>query len=334
MAYLFIDSFDHSNVVTTGGKWASESGTGVDTSVVRTGTRALIITGGSRFAVSRTFAPASITALLGVAFRQSTLGVAGDFLRIREGATTHVALAFGTAGELVIKRGSTTLATSAAGILSINSWFYIALGTTIHDTTGTYTVLVDGIPVLTATGVDTRNGGTGQFDSFSVHSPDGSTWFDDLYFFDSSGSRCNTLLADARVTNLLPSTGNGTYTGFTPSSGVDHGAMVDEVVPDGDSTYNQGTAAGDKDSYNYPVLGSSDPILAVQTCLYQRKTDAGAREVAALLRSGGADFNGATISPTTSYLYQLDGFEVDPATGVPWIESGVNALEVGMEVIT
>jgi hypothetical protein len=336
MALRFIDGFDHSGTsdnihATKYTSWASTNS--IVASPVRTGTGAVN--------TSSTNGQASVTkplttsgaAIVGVACRFTAVPSAQNkFLDIREGATVHVALAINTSMQLVVRRDATVLATGAT-VLALNTWYYLELKTVIHDTTGTYEVHIDGVTEITGTGADTRNGGAGTWDRVALISPGVQVGMDDLYVADDSGSVNNNFLGIVKVETLLPQTGNGTNTGFTPSTGSDRGALVDENPPN-TTDYNTGTTAGQKDTYNYPALSLSGNVLGVQTNLYTIKTDAGARTVAPVVRIGATDYDGTTVSPLTTYSYFSELRELNPNSGVAWTTTDVGNLEAGMKVVS
>ena len=51
-----------------------------------------------------------------------------------------------------------------------------------------------------------------------------------------------------------------------------------------------------------------------------------------MLRSGGANYQGAEIALTTSYKTVADKWETNPATSQPWTPSEVNGIQGGIEV--
>jgi hypothetical protein len=127
----------------------------------------------------------------------------------------------------------------------------------------------------------------------------------------------NDFLGDCVVECLLPQTGNGDLTDFTPSTGTDHGAMVDENPPNDDTDYTTGDTAGQQDCYQYPSLALTGAILGIQTNLYAKKTDAGARTVAPIVRLGSTTYVGVAVAPATSYSYLTAIRELNPRPASP-----------------
>jgi hypothetical protein len=342
MALLFFDGFDHvgTSGVTLALKYSENAATGFNvpvTSPVRTGTGACQI--GYPSLVTKPLA-ASGAAIVGFAFRCSSFRV-DDIVGLYEGSTStgtlHVALAQTAGGLLTFKRGSTVLQTSSFA-MALNAWYYIELKVVIHDTTGSYDVRVDGVSVLSATGVDTRNGGTtGQWDRVGFGTAPYATdrFIDDFYVCDASGAAPrNTFLGAVKVETLYPQTdavAAGSNAGLTPSTGTDHGALVGENPPN-TSDYNSSPTVGLKDTYNYPPLTLTGTILGVQTNLYVAKSDAAVRQVCAVVRAGGTDYDGANVSPTTTFTYFSEVREKNPNTSAEWTSSDIASLQAGMKV--
>ncbi|HET9258263.1 MAG TPA: hypothetical protein VFO16_24120 [Pseudonocardiaceae bacterium] len=98
---------------------------------------------------------------------------------------------------------------------------------------------------------------------------------------------------DTRVICLLSQAGNGFYTGWTPSSGSDHGAMVDDTQEDGDATYNSTATVDARDSYEMEDLPTNiGDVLAVQIVSAARKQDPGTAFLKGFVRIAGVDYDG------------------------------------------
>lgn len=332
---LFMDGFDHAAGADGASallqKWsAGVSAHSLVASPVRTGTGALQGLGSGNFLATKTFA-ASGGFVVGLAVRLTSSPTGIDLLQVREDTTVH--LVVGTeSGKLVVRRGASLLATGATTLL-INSWYYVEFKGVIHDTAGSYELRIDGVTELAASGIDTRNvGTTGQWNNVRLGSVASTgVFFDDLYVCDLSGSLRNDFLGVCKVETLLPQLGNGSNVGLTPSTGGDHGALVDENPPN-TTDYNSSPTVGVKDTYNYPSMALTGAILGIQTNLYVNKSDAAARQVCAVVRAGAIDYDGANVAPGTTFGYFSEVRAVNPNTTVDWTTSDIAALEAGMKV--
>ena len=344
MALLFIDGFDHygngANPVSFG-KWGFTDYLPGNTKNdrVRTGTHSHYFGGVSDNMITKPLT-ASGGVIVGVAVNgNAPWSTGGNLIEIREGTTIHLAIGITVDGKLTVKLGGSTVLATGASALAATNWYYVEFKAIIADGTGgSYDLRVDGVPELTASGIDTRNGGTtGQWDRIRIAGIVGSngTYLDDFYVCDTSGAApYNTFLGLVKIETLYPqtdATAAGSNAGLTPSTGTDHGALVDETAPNS-ADYNSTSTVGVKDTYNYPPMTLTGVILGVQTNLYCNKSDAAARSVCAVVRSGGVDYDGANVSPLTTFSYLTTPFALNPNTSTPWTAATIAAIEVGMKV--
>lgn len=343
MALLFFDSFDHyGNGVdpVAMGKWGSFPAglpAQVQTGRGRTGVGSIRFLG-SNYAVCTKNYTTSGGAVVGFALIGDTAwSLNFDLLQIREGSVVHMALAVNPGGLISVKRGATVLATGTSP-LPLSAYTYIEFKCIIDDVNGSYETRIDGITeaALTNAGpVDTRNGGTGVWNNLFVGGAATTSNMDDLYLMDTSGAAPrNNFLGPVKVEMMLPQTdavAAGSNAGLTPSTGTDHGALVDENGPN-TSDYNSSPTVGLKDTYNFPNMAISGTVFGVQTNLYLQKSDATARQVCHVLRSGGTDFDGANISPTTAFVYNTLLWAQNPNGTIEWTTGDIATVQAGMKV--
>jgi len=281
--------------------------------------------------------PAAQTMIAGVAYYLwvDTRGV----MSFAGGGVTHLTLQVTSAMQVQVLRAGTVLATSAPISASGNEWAYLEMKAKIDDATGTIEVRNYGVPIITLSGVDTRNGGTAAVtDRVSLltigHSP--STKYDDFYICDTNGAVNNDFLAttttNPRVFDLFPN-GNGDSVDFTPNTGTNWQA-VDDDGSDNDSTYVGGDTVGNKDLYTLNDLaGISGDILGVVQWASWRKDQDTPRSVALVLKSGGVESNGPSVLLTKTYTPSSRALETDPATGAAFSNlAAINAIQIGQKV--
>lgn len=250
------------------------------------------------------------------------------------GGTLHANFIINANGSISIRRGSTVVATSVAtGLLVVGAWNYFEFTSTISDTVGVAEVRLNGVVVVTFTG-DTKNAGTGtNIDTVEVVGITGANncWVDDLYILNDLGSApYNAPLGDVRVYNSVP-TGAGANTGLTPSTGANW-AAVDELPPSA-TDFVSGSTVGTKDTYALADLPAGvGTIFGVQVVALAKKTDAGARSIKPLVRTGGTDYAGSTVALSVSDASIIDTRQVSPNTSAAWTVANVNALEAGVEI--
>lgn len=321
---------------TTGGLQAS-----VDTSTNgRWGGRCLSFTSNAaNSGFVRLTVPSAATYIAGLAFKPSVPDPAASYrvVSFREGATLHVALRATAGSGLDVMRGDGTVLGTASGVTSTSQYYYVEVKVTVHDTTGSVVVRVNGVAVITLTNVDTRNGATGVIDSVQLGTDVNTSnsgnqgWrANDVYFADTTGTYNNDFLGDLRVEVLYPSA-NGSVA-FTPSTGSNF-QCVDEAQHNADTDFVASNVLNAVDRYAYgDLVAMSGAVLGVCVNTVDRKEDAGARTMAHVVFSG-TQMSGAAFSPTTSYFTHQTVFETKP-DDAPWTIADVNGMEAGIKIIT
>ena len=247
--------------------------------------------------------------------------------------TTDPAGISGALGATIYKSLTTNLFTFAVagGIVGsmaviLNAWYYFEISV---DSSGNAIFRVNGVQV--AGGSNAALAGTKQrvtIGTTSTTSPE--VWrADDWYIKDDT-----TFLGDSVVVTRYPT--SDTLKNWTPLSGTDNYAMVDEVTEDGDTTYVSNATIGAQDYYlsNNAIPGTPVQIHAVGLRHFARKDDTATRQVRARLRSGVATAAGPTQTLGTTYTGQDSIYPTDPATGTAWTQSAVLATEFGPELVT
>jgi len=340
---IYIDGFDTYNTADIGQRLVISAGTPtIVTTSPRTGAQ-VIQDGNPGFTGWGRVVPSNGTYIHGRAIFR-TAGNPG-IAEFREGTTTHVRVVFNSASsELKVYRGpSTTLLGSVVISFPTSTWTYFETKCTVHDSTGVVEVRLNGstTPVINLTGQDTRNGRTGIIDNIRHVSISGVSIHreDDWYICDTTGTVNNDFLGDVRVNTLVPN-GDGALTQLAttfPATPTTHFDKVDDILHDGDATYNEGSVDNAIDLFtldDLPVFGAPTTIHGIQTQIVAKKLDAGAKSLQERFRVDTTDFTGASQALSTSYAALLQTREVNPVTGVKFTESDINtAIQVGYEVL-
>lgn len=213
--------------------------------------------------------------------------------------------------------------------LVTNSWMYLELQLTVGSSE-TFDLHLNGASVITDT---TADFGVNPIDRIVLDAAAlCPAAFDDIYALDGTGgSPLDDFLGDVYVQTLYPRA-DGDYTDWTPLTGSDHFAMVDEHQIDGDGSYVYDTNVGDKDSYYLDFLSAST-IYAAQLNVGARKGDGALRQIQPLIRQSATDYNGTTATLSTNYVFYSWLMGEDP-TSSPWTDTTINGDQFGMEVIT
>lgn len=261
------------------------------------------------------------------------------------GTIVHVTISHVLAdGSIRARRGSaagTILGTSATALLTQNQWFHLAAKVTLSDTVGTVDVELDGVNVLSLSGIDTKNGGVDAvFDTAAFHGGAGNLsdrQFDDVYVCNGvdsgiTGLPNNDFLGICRVDALLP-TADSTPEDWSLSAGADSAALIDEAAPDGDTSYIFSDVDTEKTQVAMADLSDTTHVVfGVQAAAYARMDDAGPAEFRQGIDSDEVDGNSADYVLAETYLSYLAMFQADPDGGIAWTPARVNAAEAFVEV--
>lgn len=155
--------------------------------------------------------------------------------------------------------------------------------------------------------------------------------------FSQGGTRIDDLVItfdepnigdDVGVFTVFPNA-DGTLQDWTPASGADGFAMIDEpglTSPPAD--YVEATAAGDVSEFEIPTFGETVfSIAGVFLISYQAKTTTAAAEARLDLAYNGVDYNGTAYTLGTDYNYYYENYEVNPATGNHWLPVELGDIE-------
>lgn len=348
MSLLWMDSFDHYGTGSTGrtnmlaGQWAEVySGLGPSTSFFRTGTHSFYAYAGGKAVVARrVFGAPKTTAGVGYALYITSLPVGnashglGTFCDFAN--SPQVLFVLQSTGAVSAYRGTTAtlLGTSADGVIVAEAWQHVEMAVTISDTVGAAEVRVNGVTVLSLSGIDTAatsliETSQWRYEGLSVSYNMAVSYLDDMFAWDSEGSSNNTFIGDRRVRTLYPTADTATAE-WTPSGAASGYAAIDDVTPDGDTTYvTAGVTVPTTSEYEIDDLPASVvSINAVQTVPMSKKADAGDGNLQVSLVSGASVDDGADRPLTTAYTYWHDVSETDPATSAPWTPTAFNAAKL------
>jgi hypothetical protein len=283
------------------------------------------------------------TVIVGFAMKiESTLPTDTNFVRLYGDGTNHLSFFVRNNGACGIDRGSTEMAVSSAGIWTADVWKYVELKVLIDNTTlGTVEVRVDGVTVASATGLDTRNGGTTdtvnavQFSSSASQ----TVRYDDVYICDTTTAIRNDFLGDTQCDVVLAD-GDGATSAFDttfPASPTTHYTKVDEATPNDDTDYNETPTNADVDLFTYaalPAIAGSSSVKGVKVAIMAKKNDAGACNIRAVARPVSINRNGPTSFPLqVDYDYKQEIWAQNPETSADWTDALINASEFGVEKI-
>lgn len=223
------------------------------------------------------------------------------------------------------------------GRIFTNRWYYLEFDVTVHTSTGSVQMWVDGSSVTTASGLNNAN--TGAAGVRRIH----WTWslggtsvaLDDIYISD------NTQHGPLTISGIHPSA-NGAELDYLPSSGTNHAALLEDAPgsPD-DATFVTTDAIGQRelvemdDTPSY--IHSSAPVIGVSYELTAQMAAAGNRDFNPRYRSsGGTAANGSAVVnfSLTSLTTKQVIIDENPVTVAPWTIAEINGGQFGVETAT
>lgn len=351
MALLWMDGFDHYGTDTTNmtdGAWAEIVGATLATDNPRTGSSSLKIAS-ANVRIRRVLGGAKTTAGLGAVYWFSNLPSTNDVLDImqfRDAANNEqVTIVLQSTGVIEAFRGDgftgTSLGDSGSPAVTAEAYTHIETMVTIDNSAGQVEVRVNGVTVLSISGVDTA--ATANIETSQVQitvngtqpNPGVTTWYiDDIYCYDDTGSYNNDFIGDRRVYTLFPNADTA-QADWSPSTGGDGYAMIDEADPNDDTDYiftSGGTSPNPVSEFDLDDLPAGvSAVSAVSLIHRSRKTDAGDANIQLSAVSGSFETAGADNPMTEVYTYYEDVIEADPDTAAPFTPTAVDSLKLKIE---
>lgn len=337
MGLLFIDSFDDRTAPMDGidnpfKYTASGTVTGAYFTIIsggRTGNRLKMEYSNGSAWLRKALPSALATFYVGGSLQADGNASACNFMWFEDGATVHLRLQLSATRQLSVYRGDGTLL-SGPSVDTVATAAYIEFSGTIHDTTGAFTLKMNGVAILSGTNVDTRNGGNASIDGVRI----GNDWLPNVYL-DDFYIADDQFYGGLKIVTLLPN-GNGNTNAWVGSDGnsTDNYLLTDEGNPNDGTDYVKAFTVGDKDLYAFANLpDNSVTVKAVQLWTRHTRDDAVTRKFKPVIRSGGTDYQQAEVTTTqTTYKDDVKILLVDPATSAAWTGANVDAVQAGVEV--
>lgn len=256
-----------------------------------------------------------------------------------DNATLQMCLVVRPDRKIEVRRSTgTILGTTSGALPPPGVHMHVQFHWKIHGSTGVARILFNGVEVLNLTGQNTQSSANAYAtvqrwgDGVALG---GSTTLgaiiDDWVFNDTNGSVNNALIGDKRV-QWCPALAEGAQNDFTPSTGTDNAALVDDNPANDDTDYISSSTVGHIDYVTInvsPAVPAGATVAAVGVVTTDKKTDGGTRTARHKTRfgSGPTVANGPDFAPSTAYSIHRSIIEnaITP--------SEINApMQVGVEV--
>ncbi len=337
MALLWIEGFEGSGTTDNtmeaylDRKYDAAAGNYRDTATGRYGGKAVEIYGNSYF--EKNFDNIQ-TVIIGFAFKCENYNDNEDLLIISDSSTVQVRISTRNTGDLRIERGTTTLDTTVALGLTINTWYYIEFKITVDNAAGAYELRVNNVNVLSDTAVDTQESANAYLNQIKFYGDPtfnhSTFYFDDIYILDTTGSRNNNFLGTMKVVMISPDA-DTTEADFTPSE-VDNYDGVDDGVTIDDATYNESSTSGHQDIFSYADPSNVEYIAGIMVSTEAKETDANDFTLKTIVRTSSTINRDSAQALNSSYSVITRILEINPYDSSVWTESSLVLAEFGYEV--
>jgi hypothetical protein len=252
------------------------------------------------------------------------------------GTTLHGYFQLNADGSVAAYSVGTLRGTSATGLLFSGAWKHLEFKFVLGDSpNGAMYARVDGVSVLSVTGIDTKNAGTKTVID-QIRGPRNANSSDNLNMDDwflvngdtSDAEQPSDWQGVCRVYAIRPTA--DASVAFTPSTGSNY-ACVDETDFTVGTDYVEAVADSLTDLYTMGdvSLPSGSTPLGVKVSTIALNSSAGTRTIAQKVKSGATTVTktAQTLS-TTAKIFEYVVAK-DPNTSDPWTESNINSIETG-----
>jgi hypothetical protein len=284
MAHLFGDGFDWLSVV---GDISQKYDSGTVTAIVAAAStafgvgQAISLSIGNVAGLAKTL-PSNETTVY-VAFRRKLpVGVGATAYQeivFMDGVNVQFVVRFAEDGAIRVGATQffgTVVAFTATGVAASNTWDGWTIKLVVNNTTGSIEIRKNGntTPVLTATGINTRNGSTNAYVNKLMiwgtqFSSSSATQYDDLFIWSGSGAAPNGFIGDPRcISDAITTTQQNQWSMFPASSTYSTGAQTTTTAytSGGAHAYlalNTGPGSFNQITLNFSAVSTGKMLVAV-----------------------------------------------------------------------
>lgn len=256
-----------------------------------------------------------------------------------DSGTYQTGLQVTAAGALQFVNGITNVGpASAPGLINVAPGTApnhgIEIKITISSSVGTVDCWLDGVHVITGTGLNTQNSAHAYANQVQIGGPSGGFGGSDQGFYcdylrvwDSTGSTQNAPVGlDVQPITKLPNAA-GTNSQFTPNGFVNNYQCVSVIPPSG-SDYVSTSTAGIVDDYKVATAGMSLAPSQVVVTSYYQKTDGATRTYTNGVLSGTSTGTGTVFTANAGLTWVQNCITTDPATSAAWTAAGADTAHI------
>jgi hypothetical protein len=287
--------------------------------------------------IGKTLGSNLTTIIAGVAFKTNYNNNA-QIIRLNDSATVQIYLSQNYTDHCIsVYNGSgTLLGSTPPNSAPWNTWNYVEVKTTISSTVGTVQINLNGVLLLSLTGINTQNSANSYVNNISLPFVSAPTYWDDLYVCDTTTGPGtypnNNFLGDVRVDTLFP-TGAGDVTNFA-TTGSSNWATVGTANPDSTTIYNYNSTIGAQDLFTVPTLGTGYNVYGTAVMTFAFKDNAELKQIASEIKSNATTHTLSTYTLSASGTYDYNLMPINPVSSASWTTTDINTLQIGYKIIT
>jgi len=255
-------------------------------------------------------------------------GVSFNLITLREGTTESLILKQ-VGPSLEVWRGSTHLDSYLRLMMRGEKWFWLEFKATCDNTSGSYEVRLNGLTIMSDTGVDTQGGSQGYWDNVRFGNFKSNEKIDHLYICDGSGSDNNDFLGNVTVHTIRPDGDN--TNNFATTTNASHYQAVDEDQVDDDTTYVEDSSSGATEIYTYEPTVNFTTVHGLTVHSQVNSGNASVTFQTVVDSSGSTTTQNSTIN-TSDYTNEMFIVEQDPNTSSAWTASTINSVKAGIKL--
>lgn len=245
--------------------------------------------------------------------------------------------------RLLIKRGSTTVATSS--YFAFAQWHYFEIKLVLRTgTNGAYELRRNGVTDISGSGVNLANNGTDGADVFAwrfVSNFSSLLRLDDIYINTGAGATNNDFLGPQVVEGILPNADGATIQ-WTQNGAGDHYTSVDDAANLNPDESGGGGTIGSDTNGQIDLFGMQDlqqitgAVSAVQVGVQLGMAAAGTRTVRNKYRDPDTtEANGDShVVDSTTFDEFTQVYQLNPASSAAWDVADIDDGQFGLEVVS
>lgn len=240
--------------------------------------------------------------------------------------------------EFRLYRNTTLIGTSS--VFAGSTWHFFEFKVTVRGSpNGVYELRRNESSILSGSGVGLTFTGSDGADAFTFENAGASAVrLDDIYILDDAGSIRNDFLGEVVAFESLP-TAEGHQNDFTPSTGTNNAALVDDPSTTASNTdYASSDTNAQEDYYDMAAMPATGigQILALKLSASLAMATAGSRTIRYRSYVAATEYTeGANQVVNGTSLVELPVIsEQNQNTAADWTKSDVDAAEFGIEVVS